>query len=135
MTSRDNLQILIGGVEGDPNFRDNSGDGVIDIAIPAAQNNTAPNERIATIVTLPAGKTCNCKLLPPSPPLSAALLICTPQPPPIPYPLPDCTMQWVWAARRDDGYYIGCADIAITTDGLLPNYNALPSEVGNELPG
>merc|ERR1712187_878423 len=25
-----------------------------------------------------------------------------------------CTLQWMWAARRDGGFYVGCADIAIT---------------------
>ena len=31
-----------------------------------------------------------------------------------------CTLQWLWAARSDNGFYIGCADIAITEDGELP---------------
>ena len=38
-----------------------------------------------------------------------------------------------WAARADEGFYLGCADIAITDDGLLPNYAELPTESG-ELP-
>lgn len=46
-----------------------------------------------------------------------------------------CTLQWIWAARQDGGSYISCADIAITTNGLLPNFGQLPSQVGNVLPG
>jgi len=46
-----------------------------------------------------------------------------------------CTLQWIWAARADGGSYIGCADIAITTAGTLPNYALLPSQEGNVLPG
>ena len=98
-------QILIGGVDGDPNFDDNTGDGVIDRAIPAAQATTPANGIVSTIVTLPAGKTCNY-----------------------------CTLQWIWAARTDGGYYMGCSDISITTTGLLPNFTQLSSETGNELP-
>ena len=25
-----------------------------------------------------------------------------------------CVLQWLWAAREDGGFYISCADIAIT---------------------
>jgi hypothetical protein len=35
-------------------------------------------------ITLPSGKTCS-----------------------------QCTLQWMWAARADGGFYLGCADIAI----------------------
>ncbi|KAL1508369.1 hypothetical protein AB1Y20_004479 [Prymnesium parvum] len=100
--------ILIGGLEGDPNFVDRTGDGVIDNAIPAAGNGAVANDLVATLVTLPAGKTCNY-----------------------------CTIQWIWAARADDGFYMQCADIAITTTGLLSqgyNDGTIPSEAGNELP-
>ena len=31
-----------------------------------------------------------------------------------------CTLQWLWAAKEDGGFYLGCADIAITEDGELP---------------
>ena len=31
-----------------------------------------------------------------------------------------CTLQWLWAAEGDNGFYLGCADIAITEDGSLP---------------
>ena len=46
-----------------------------------------------------------------------------------------CTLQWVWAAQQDGGSYIGCADISITTNGVLPNFAALPPQTGNVLPG
>ena len=39
-----------------------------------------------------------------------------------------CVVQWVWAAANDDGYYITCADISITTDGLLPDFDNLIPE-------
>jgi len=45
-----------------------------------------------------------------------------------------CTVQWIWAANQDGGSYIGCADVAITADGTLPNFAALPSQEGNVLP-
>ena len=61
---------------------------------------------MSQLLTLPAGKTCSY-----------------------------CVLQWMWAARADGGFYIGCADIAITEDGNLPDYNQVPSEVGKELPG
>jgi len=96
--------ILLGGVDGDPNFDDRTGDGIIDRAQPAGGPNSLSNEIQATIVTLPAGKTCNY-----------------------------CTLQWIWAARQDGGFYMGCADIAVTNDGLLPNFALLPPETG-ELP-
>ena len=50
----------------------------------------------ARLATLPATKTCNY-----------------------------CVIQWVWAAKSDGGYYMTCADIAITADGLLPDYDLL----------
>lgn len=37
-------------------------------------------------------------------------------------------------AQSDGGYYVSCADIAITTNGMLPDYTALPIENGGELP-
>ena len=42
----------------------------------------------------------------------------------------------MWAAEDDDGFYISCADVAITSTGLLPNYNpaTLVQESQNELP-
>jgi len=52
-----------------------------------------------------------------------------------------CTLQWVWAARNDNGFYIGCTDLAITADGALPDFDALPPaqrQEGNvlaDLPG
>jgi len=55
-------------------------------------------------VTLPIGKTCDY-----------------------------CTLQWVWAARQDGGSYIGCADISITADGQLPNFDALPPLAPNSV--
>ena len=60
---------------------------------------------MSQLLTLPAGKTCSY-----------------------------CVLQWMWAARRRR-LYIGCADIAITEDGNLPDYAQVPSEVGKELPG
>lgn len=95
--------ILAGGLEGDPHF---------DMTLPAADNpdlvaagppNATIGTRVSTLVQLP-NKVCNY-----------------------------CVLQWVWAARLDDGYYIGCSDIAITADGLLPEYANLPVETG-ELP-
>jgi len=64
------------------------------------------NQIVSHTITLPPGKTCDY-----------------------------CTLQWVWAANADGGSYIGCADIAITANGQLPNYAALPSQAGNVLPG
>ena len=61
---------------------------------------------MSQLLTLPAGKTCSY-----------------------------CVLQWMWAARNDGGFYISCADIAITEDGNLPDYAQVPSEVGKELPG
>ena len=46
-----------------------------------------------------------------------------------------CTLQWVWAAQNDGGFYIGCSDISITAGGTLPNFDALPPQTGNVLPG
>ena len=63
-------------------------------------------KRQSATLTLPVGKTCDY-----------------------------CTLQWVWAASSDGGLYIGCADIAITETGQRPDYDALPSEEGNVLPG
>lgn len=45
-----------------------------------------------------------------------------------------CVLQWAWAAQADGGSYIGCADIAIKSDGQLPSYASLPSQAGRELP-
>ena len=98
-------QILLGGLEGDPNFEDRTGDGVIDNALPAGQPNSLADSIQSTIVTLPEGKTCTY-----------------------------CTIQFIWAARSDDGFYIGCSDISITTTGLLPDFTLVAPEVGNELP-
>lgn len=44
-----------------------------------------------------------------------------------------CTIQWVWAARQDGGYYIGCSDISITADGSPPDFNAVPDQTGKPL--
>ncbi len=46
-----------------------------------------------------------------------------------------CAIQWIWAARQDGGSYIGCADVAITDDGTLPDYDEIAMERGNVLPG
>ena len=54
----------------------------------------AADELISTTVTLPAGKLCDY-----------------------------CTLQWIWAARGDGGSYLACADISITTTGLLPDFD------------
>ena len=46
-----------------------------------------------------------------------------------------CTLQWIWSASSDGGSYIGCADVAITTNGALPDYGALGSQAsGHALP-
>jgi len=97
--------VLFGGLEGDPGFGDTNGDGVIDNAKPAGNPNSLANEVISTIISLDPTKTCNY-----------------------------CTLQWAWAARSDGGYYLGCADISITADGLQPDFNLLPPEAGNALP-
>lgn len=54
---------------------------------------------LGRLVTLPPDKTCNY-----------------------------CVLQWVWAAKNDNGYYITCADISITTTGLLPDFLTLQPE-------
>ena len=46
-----------------------------------------------------------------------------------------CTLQWIWAANGDGGSYLMCIDISITTDGQLPDFNAVPSEVGKLVAG
>jgi len=71
----------------------------------SGQPGTLSAEQLSAAVTLPTGKTCDY-----------------------------CTIQWIWAANQDGGSYIGCADIAITAGGVLPNYAALPSQTGNVLP-
>lgn len=47
-----------------------------------------------------------------------------------------CVLQFMWAAQNDDGFYISCADVAITSTGLLPTYDpaTLQTEAQNELP-
>mmetsp|Transcript_60601 Transcript_60601/g.100628 ORF Transcript_60601/g.100628 Transcript_60601/m.100628 type:complete len:348 (+) Transcript_60601:116-1159(+) len=45
------------------------------------------------------------------------------------------TIQWIWSASQDGGSYIGCTDVAITSNGELPNFNNLPSQAGNVLSG
>ena len=61
---------------------------------------------MSQLLTLPAGKTCSY-----------------------------CVLQWMWAARQDGGFYIGCADIAITEDGNLPDYAQVPSGGGRRAAG
>lgn len=38
----------------------------------------------------------------------------------------NCVLQWIWDAKSDGGHYVQCVDIAITEEGLLPDYTALP---------
>mmetsp|Transcript_15161 Transcript_15161/g.25805 ORF Transcript_15161/g.25805 Transcript_15161/m.25805 type:complete len:374 (+) Transcript_15161:41-1162(+) len=53
-----------------------------------------------------------------------------------------CTIQFAWAARSDGGFYLGCADISVTANGELPDFDNLPAEtidgtpngIPNELP-
>eukprot|EP00656_Telonema_subtile_P055575 TRINITY_DN864_c0_g1_i7.p1 TRINITY_DN864_c0_g1~~TRINITY_DN864_c0_g1_i7.p1 ORF type:complete len:308 (-),score=24.34 TRINITY_DN864_c0_g1_i7:67-990(-) len=80
------------------------GDPAGQTAVSAALTSPARNSIQKLSVALPAGKTCNY-----------------------------CTLQWIWAAKNDGGSYIGCADVAITTDGTLPDYSKLASEAGNTL--
>lgn len=47
----------------------------------------AQNDILTRSITLPAGKTCE-----------------------------NCVLQWMWAARADGGYYLGCSDIRISND-------------------
>ena len=81
------------------------GDDTNNEKVSAGPKNAARDSIQTVTVTLPAGKTCNY-----------------------------CTIQWLWAAKHDGGYYLGCADIAITADRSLPNYSKLPSQKGNALP-
>jgi hypothetical protein len=74
--------------------------------VAAGQANDASNALVTQTITLPAGKTCDY-----------------------------CTLQWIWAANQDGGSYVGCSDIAITTDGTLPNFATLPAQTGNILNG
>ena len=111
-------QILIGGLLGDPDFDDNTGDGVIDRAITAGPTDAVANSVHSTIVSLP-DKTCNyCTVqwyvpppsihrLPPRHAPRAGLLHAKRHPTP-------CR---TWAARADGGFYMGCSDIAITSTG------------------
>jgi len=71
----------------------------------AGPPDVTPNQRVGTLVTLPNNKTCDY-----------------------------CVLQWVWAARSDNGFYMSCADIAITPLGTPVDYALKPSEAGNELP-
>ena len=106
--------ILTGGLEGDPDF-DITLQGSQNPIISAGPPDAPANALVSTLVTLPANKTCDY-----------------------------CVLQWTWAARTDGptgGYYISCADIAITESGNLPStngnvdayYATLPQETG-ELP-
>ena len=52
---------------------------------------------VSTAITLPNNKTCDY-----------------------------CVLQWVWAARNDNGFYVSCADIAITANGA-PRPTGSPS--------
>lgn len=74
--------------------------------LPVAEVGAEQDSIVETTVTLPNGKTCAY-----------------------------CTLQWVWSAQSDGGSYIGCSDISITTDGNLPEFNLIDSEVGNILAG
>jgi len=67
---------------------------------------TESGDLVTKTVTLPAGKTCDY-----------------------------CTLQWIWAANGDGGSYLMCADISITDDGRLPNFSAVPDEVGKLVAG
>mmetsp|Transcript_43046 Transcript_43046/g.113071 ORF Transcript_43046/g.113071 Transcript_43046/m.113071 type:complete len:408 (+) Transcript_43046:64-1287(+) len=41
-----------------------------------------------------------------------------------------CVLQFMWAAKNDDGFYISCADIAITTNGLIKTEQEYNSFIG-----
>ena len=81
--------VLLGGAEGEDGFQSRE-----EIRLNAASAGAVarPNpllgNEFSTMVTLPAGKTCDY-----------------------------CVLQWMWAARDDNGFYLSCADIAITADG------------------
>lgn len=96
--------ILTGGLIGDPGFKPIIDGHANPRLISAGPENAVANEEVSTLIQLP-NKTCDY-----------------------------CVLQWTWAARNDGGFYISCADIAITADGHLPDYLSLPSEAGNELP-
>jgi hypothetical protein len=73
-------------------------------AVAAGPEDADANTEVSAFVQLPEGKTC-----------------------------PYCTLQFMWAARSDGGYYVQCADISITDSGLPQDFNGLPSEAGNAL--
>ena len=65
----------------------------------AAPEDSPAGTQVGASVTLPSGKLCDY-----------------------------CTLQWAWAAENDGGVYVSCVDVAITSDGVLPNYALLPLE-------
>ena len=79
--------ILGGGLDGDPGFHPVQEGAANPRVLSAGPDDAVTNQEVSTLVTLP-DKTCDY-----------------------------CVLQWAWAARSDGGFYISCADIAITTDG------------------
>ena len=106
----DGVRVAIHYDDGDT-FSDNILDGGVGTdpltgTVPVADADAEADDEITFQVTLPTGKTCDY-----------------------------CTLQWIWSAQNDGGSYLACADISITTNGQLPNFNNVPSEVGKVLPG
>ena len=79
--------ILGGGLDGDPGFHPVQDGAQNPRALSAGPDDAIADQEVSTLVTLP-DKTCDY-----------------------------CVLQWTWAARSDGGFYISCADIAITRDG------------------
>ena len=91
--------ILTGGVEGDPGFVDLDGDDVFDKAVATGTDGLPANTEVSALLQLPPGKTGNY-----------------------------VTLQLLTAGEKDNGFYLSCADIAITADGLLPDYSVIDRE-------
>lgn len=76
------------------------------LAAGTSEDDPGRNGEITATITLDAAKTCDY-----------------------------CTLQWIWAANNDGGSYLMCVDLSITADGQLPDFNAIPSEVGKLVAG
>mmetsp|Transcript_68505 Transcript_68505/g.126282 ORF Transcript_68505/g.126282 Transcript_68505/m.126282 type:complete len:227 (-) Transcript_68505:81-761(-) len=75
---------------------DGFADNVLAGGVPGQKGNYAPldagrTSNEETTVTLPSDKTCK-----------------------------SCTLQWIWAAQSDGGYYLYCADISIVSNTSTP---------------
>lgn len=80
--------------------------GVGTLAAGTSEDDPGRNGEVTATITLDAAKTCDY-----------------------------CTLQWIWAANNDGGSYLMCVDLSITADGQLPDFSAIPSEVGKLVAG